>query len=299
MLIFHSKDKFKFIRQIIIILLLFAINLRPMIVKENEKVEELVTEIDVLFVIDNTISMKAEDYNGSIPRMSAVKRDCSHIIASLPGARFSVVKFENKSMVMIPFTTDANKAIQCINTLSGIDKYNAKGSSMNVVKEDMKKQLDRDSENEKMVVFFISDGEITNEDKLESFSDCASKIDDGAVLGYGTETGGKMQIKQYDGTITYLEDPTEYDSSYKHPVALSKIDEKNLKKIASDMNIDYIHMEKQADIDAKLEDIKNNASKKMKEKDEDTKTDLYYIFLVPLVIVIGYEIIDYKKKIVI
>ena len=57
-----------------------------------------------------------------------------------------------------------------------------------------------------------------------------------------------MQIKQYDGTITYLEDPTEYDSSYKHPVALSKIDEKNLKKIASDMNIDYIHMEKQVDL---------------------------------------------------
>lgn len=300
MLILHSKDKFKFLRQFIIIVLIFVINLRPMIVKENDKVEELVTEIDVLFVIDNTISMQAEDYNGTIPRMSAVKNDCEHIINNLPGARFSVIKYENNPMVMIPFTTDANKAIQCINTLSGIEKYSAKGSSMNVVKETMDKQLDRDKKDEKMVVFFISDGEITNDEKLESFSSLSNRIDDGAVLGYGTEAGGKMQIKNYDGTMIYIEDPTTYNpDGFGHPAGLSKIDESNLKKIAKDLGIDYIHMERQQNIDSKLENIKNNASKKIKQKDEDTRVDIYYIFLVPLTVLIICEVIDYKKKLVV
>jgi len=275
-------------------------NLRPMIIEGNGKVEQMVTDIDVLFVIDNTLSMRAEDYNGSIPRMTAVKNDCEHIIANLPGAKYSVIKFENSSTIMIPFTNDANKAIQSIKSLSELSKYSAKGSSLNVAKEDMKRQLDRDKKDEKMVVFFISDGEITGKDDLlESYKDLESYIDDGAVLGYGTEAGGKMKIIDYDGSIIYLEDPTTYDADYKHPPGISKIDEGNLKKIASDLGIDYVHMDRQSNIDSKIEDIKKVAKKNVEDKEDTIKTDLYYIFLVPLTLLVLYEVFDYKRKAVV
>ena len=46
----------------------------------------------------------------------------------------------------------------------------------------------------KRILFFISDGEITSEEKLSSFSSIKKYVDDGAVLGYGTSSGGKMKI---------------------------------------------------------------------------------------------------------
>jgi len=297
MLIFHSKEKIKFIRQAFIVLLLFALNLRPMIAKENVKSEELVTELNVLFVIDNTISMSAEDYNGQTSRMTAVRNDCEYIIKNLNGARFSVIKFDNDSKIMIPYTSDGNKPIQCVNVLAGIEKLYARGSSPNVVKDDMEKQLKNASNDRKNIVFFISDGEITNEDELASFKSLSKHVDDGAVLGYGTQEGGKMLVTDYSGKTTYLEDPTKYNTSgYGNPVALSKIDENNLKKIAKDLEIDYIHMEKQSNIESKLKDIQNTAKKNTEEKNEDAYTDIYYIILVPILILVIFEIFDYKRK---
>ena len=95
------------------------------------------------------------------------------------------------------------------------------------------------------VVFFISDGEITNDDKLKSFSGASSYLDGGAVLGYGTSQGGQMKVQKsmYMDEKGYLED-TESSSN-----AVSKINENNLKTIAQDMGIDYIHMEKHSIIE--------------------------------------------------
>ena len=40
-----------------------------------------------------------------------------------------------------------------------------------------------------------------------------------------------------------------YDEDYNTQIALSKIDEKNLNQIASDINVDYVRMEKTSNID--------------------------------------------------
>ena len=60
---------------------------------------------------------------------------------------------------------------------------------MNVSKDMMIKILERDSEKEdgKTYVFFISDGEITNDDELDSFAEIAEYIDGGAVFGCGEQ----------------------------------------------------------------------------------------------------------------
>ena len=72
------KNKVNVARRFVIIALLFTINLRPMFKTGN--VKETSSSFDVLFVIDNTISMVAEDYNGRTPRLTAVKKDSQYII---------------------------------------------------------------------------------------------------------------------------------------------------------------------------------------------------------------------------
>ncbi|MCI8393807.1 MAG: hypothetical protein HFJ23_08835 [Clostridia bacterium] len=75
------KNRGNITRRMIIIALLFMINLRPMIKTGDAKMVS--SNLDVLFVIDNTISMVAEDYAGGIPRLTAVKRDTEYIIDKL------------------------------------------------------------------------------------------------------------------------------------------------------------------------------------------------------------------------
>ena len=57
----------------------------------DDNAEVISNDLDVLFVVDNTISMIAEDYNGDNTRLSAVKEDIKHIVEELEGAKFSIV----------------------------------------------------------------------------------------------------------------------------------------------------------------------------------------------------------------
>lgn len=288
-----SKSKYSFIRRILIIILIFVINLRIMISSPNVKIQT--NNLDVLFVIDNTISMVAEDYNGNSSRLSAVQNDCKYIIEQLYGANFSVISFNNSSRIIIPFTKDGNLAIEAIKTIQTMDETYAEGSSLNTALEDTLSVLEGSAKksDRKRVLFFISDGEITNDDKLKSFSQAKKYVNNGAILGYGTLQGGKMKIKnRYTDEISYIQD----ESSWPYSIAISKIDESNLKTIASDIGIDYIHMEKQSNISYKLKAIKQDLMKTSGDEEKESFTDIYYIFALPLSLLLIYELISHKRR---
>ncbi len=85
-----------------------------------------------------------------------------------------------------------------------------------------------------------------------------------------------------------------YDDAYSRKTAISKIDEENLKKIASDLKIDYIQMSKTSNINYKLSDIKKIVSNSQSNEEKvNSYSDIYYYFAVPLVILI---ILDFILK---
>lgn len=293
LLIFISKSKKRAIRQIIIIILIFVINLRIKVTSAN--VETMATNMDVLFVIDNTLSMIAEDYNGTDRRLDAVKADCEYIIDELSGANFSIITFNNESAILTPFTKDQMMTKNAISTIKTMDNLYGKGTTLNNPYENMLAQLEKANEKDssrKTVVFYISDGEITAEDSsLDSFEDLKEYIDDGAVLGYGTESGGRMKYDSESTDLYYVQDFTgDYAGD-----AISKIDEENLNKLADDMGIDYIHMTDQSNIDDKLEKIKAETVSDS-ENSSKSSVDIYYIFVIPLLGLLIYEFIWYKRN---
>ncbi len=291
-IILKSKNIKKYFRQIIIVILLFIINLRIMYPNKNGKVME--TNLDILFVIDNTISMMAEDYKNSETRLDAVKEDCKYIINELSGSNFSVITFDNSSKIVTPLTKDQNITIGAIDSMYAMDKSYAMGSSMNTALEDLEDSLKRADEKKdrNSIVFFISDGEITNDETLKSFSSIKKYIVNGAVLGYGTSAGGYMKVKDplYE-TEEYIKDNEDINKN-----AISKIDENNLKKIAKDMDIEYIHMEKKENINSKIKEIKNKEIQSLDNTDKSLYNDTYFIFVIPLAGLLIYEFIDYSKK---
>lgn len=292
--VIKGRRKWGLVRQILIILLLFVINLRIMIKSPNSEV--MSNNLDVLFVIDNSLSMLAEDYNGNEKRMDAVKSDCKHIMDELSGSRFSIIAFDDTAQIVIPYTRDINLIYESLEILITNDSYNAKGTTLNVAKDltlESLKNISKDS-NRSRIIFFMSDGEITNGESLESFSKIKQYVDSGAVLGYGTKSGGKMLVKKslYEDEEIYLQDKTNYP----YVDAISVIDEKNLKSVANDMGVDYINMSKQSNIDSKLKEIKNGVVKKVNKSDKSSYKDTYYFFVIPLIIILIYEFIIFKRR---
>ena len=204
------KGVWNFIRQIIIAIMVFIICLRPSV--PTDKVTIVNNEVDVLFVVDNTISMLAEDYgsdNGR--RIDAVKADVETIMDDFAGARYALITFGDDPLYMVPYTTSPDAVIQAINTLEGETKNYADGTSMNTAFDTMQEVLEQHAaqqEDDKdkhgdfetgriQVVFFISDGEITSNDRLRSYERLADYVDVGGVLGYGTTSGGEMYVRSY------------------------------------------------------------------------------------------------------
>ena len=99
-----SEKIFTLARLFVIYLLVLIIGLRPVSVATDY--EFSTKNLDVLFVVDTTISMWAQDYNGNRPRMDGVKNDISYILGELAGSNFGLVTFDDTAHVLSPFTQD-------------------------------------------------------------------------------------------------------------------------------------------------------------------------------------------------
>ncbi len=271
---------------VVILAMAFLVNLRIMDKKYDSQIE--MKNLDVLFVVDTTISMWAEDYDGSNPRMEGVMKDAEYIIDELTGSNFGLIRFDNRGQILAPFTQDHGTVRDALSTIKMPDRYYATGSSLNNSYDDMKSLLE--SSNQKdgrmTVLFYISDGEITDGSKLMSFKELEPLIDAGAVLGYGTTKGGKMK-DTYGG---YMYDNETNDK------AVSKIDENNLKQIANDMDIDYIHMKSTANVKYLVESIKNGSSLTIEKADTVSYEDTYYIYAIILGAVLFINLIVFIRR---
>lgn len=146
------------------------------------------TNLDVIFVVDNTISMLAEDYNGNETRITGVQKDMEYIMNKLQGARYSIITFANSSEILVPLTKDKNITMQALKAMQVPHQYHAQGSTLNASLDNMIKVLkaSKIKGDRTTIVFFISDGEITNDEQLKSFIEASKYVNGGAVLGYGT-----------------------------------------------------------------------------------------------------------------
>ena len=296
LLFFKRKGLFNYIRQILIVFLMFVINMRIMILADD--VTNMTSNVDIMFVIDNTISMLAEDYNGDEKRLDAVKEDCKYIIEKFAGASYSLIVFDNNVQRMLPYTIDTEMVIHAIDLLEGQSQFYATGTSLNHVMAEMDKMLDNNRDTYK-ILFFISDGEVINSDELKSYGELGKYVDNGAVLGYGTDKGGVMRPVQFAGDSDTADILYYYDENDNWVQAISKIDEKNLKQIAKNFGVSYVHATDRKAVNKQVEKIIDklgqNGEFKMGDGSKGYK-ETYYYFVFILMGILIYDFIYYRKK---
>ena len=295
LLLLKRKGWVAYIRQIVIVLLLFTINLRVMLPDDEKVVKTPTINAYVLFVIDDTISMVADDMPDDKTRLEAVAEDCDYIIDNLNGAHFGVVTFNNMAQILTPYTNNPDHVKSMIKTISPLREKYAQGSSFNLCQGLIADQIKvaRDKEDTNVYVFFFSDGENNKDDKIKSYGEVGNNIDGGAVLGYGTKAGGKMDLKvtsKYGVETVRIKDSNGKD-------AISCIDEDNLKKIAGEMNVDYIKVKEPADLDKTINGILDNVKMTEEERTEVGKIETYYFFIPPLAALLLWDFFHFKRKV--
>lgn len=268
----------------IVLVLVFLINMRFMKISYDQNVQ--MNNLDIMFVLDTTISMWADDgYSGS--RIDSAIKDAEYIMDKMDGSNFSLIRFDNRGQILSPFTQDSSNVRDAFITIKAPVYSYANGSNLNAPYEEMSDLLVSSSkkENRMSVVFFMTDGEVTDGSEMLDYSELRGLTESGAVLGYGTEKGGEMYVK--DQALHVMDTST---GDY----AVSKIDEENMKALASELGIEYIHMTKTENISATLEKIKAASSTTIDKTKLANYTDIYYIFTIPLILMLlaeGYYLI--------
>ncbi|MDQ4215788.1 VWA domain-containing protein [Microbacterium capsulatum] len=222
--------------RILLVLACGVLLLRPGI--PGGQVRTLASATDVVIAVDTTASMVAEDWNGKEQRLAGIRADVRALVAAYPGARFALLTFDANPILRLPLTTDSGALVSAVDVLQPEVTRQSKGSSIGIANRLVAQTLQsaqKASPDRARLFFYLGDGEQTVTSSPESFSGAKQYVSGGGVLGYGTAAGGPMRetTGAFGGAGAYIQ--------YQGANALSRIDEKNLQRIASDLGVTYQH----------------------------------------------------------
>lgn len=223
------------LRRGLMVLLIAVVAVRPVTPIEGEQTQRM--DADVFFVVDRTGSMNAEDYDGGKPRLDGVRADMQEIMSMTEGSRYSIIAFDSTATSQLPLTTDAGAATAWVDTLSTEPTEYSKGSNVDRPLDTLVQAVSdtsKDDPDSHILVYMLTDGENTDDEKSESFSPLAPMVDGGGVLGYGTEQGGAMKARGGSQDGKYI---TDADGRK----GMSHIDEDQLSTIADQIGVPYLH----------------------------------------------------------
>jgi len=215
-----------------------------------------VSNLDVIFMVDNTPSMGALDYDGTQQRIAGIQKDLLALGNKFQGARLEVITFDSNANIILPFTTDLSAFSSAVQGMTPEPSTYSQGTDISIPISLAVQQLQASkaaySEHDRLV-FYLSDGEQTAGTAVQSFAPLSSYISGGAVLGYGTTTGAQMvdynALPAASGTVpSYIQ--TVNLSTGKLGPAISKMDPSNLQAIASQMKIKFLDRDRGGSINS-------------------------------------------------
>ncbi len=220
---------------------------------QSEEIE-VTSNIEIVFAIDRTGSMAAEDLAEGRTRIDAVKDDVLALLDATAGSRYAIVTWDSTTRVELPFTTDGSAARSFAEVMHQEITEFSKGSSstrpVNTLYDLLTSAEEQRPENIRYLIV-MSDGESTDSEATyeTAWSELAPLIDGGAVIGYGSEQGGPMRVfvpgQGLSGsTEEYMTDPSANPGGPTNdagePLAISRIDTESLRQISDELGVELL-----------------------------------------------------------
>lgn len=204
------------------------------------------SDLEVLVLVDRTTSMSARDWHGDQPRLDGARRDVSELMTALPSSRFTIVTFGKDVRIELPSTNDVGFVEETLSLVPREEPFAGSGSLVDRPLDRMQAlltQMREENPDRRRVVVLMTDGENTATGEQRSFAPLAPLVDAGVVLGYGTERGGLMPLDEEEPSAGWVPDPATGEP------ARSRIDEANLRTVARQMGVPYLHREAPGGLD--------------------------------------------------
>ncbi len=243
--------------------------------------------VDILFAIDTSKSMLAEDIKPS--RLSRVKLEIEDFIKNLSGDRIGIVAFAGNSFLQCPLTVDYDGFLT---NLQGVDTQTVpkEGTSISAAIDECINAYERNSRKNKIVIL-ITDGEDHEGKVIEAAQNAQKNGIKIFCIGIGTKDGVVIPITSETKKVTYLKDVSGR-------VVKTKLDDTLLKKIAFITGGSYFHA---AEYNFGLEELyKDRLSKVKREaaevKVEKVKKDRFQLFLLAVFVILLSEPFISERK---
>lgn len=246
----HRIGAIRAVRRFLAVALLFVAALGPGYGTTTTKV--VLTDADVFILMDTTTSSNAEDWDVTgATRLEAMKQDAIAIMEQYAGSRYSLITFDSAAITRLPLVRDPIALRAVLESLDVELTQYAGGGDIGRAAALLERRLreSREDHPERVqLVFYLGDGEQTATTGPTSFSASGSLVQKGGVLGYGTLAGGRMRENDYVPYDWYSSDVDPTDDGAEPPYvkdgavdAVSRIDEGNLRAVASQLGVGYQH----------------------------------------------------------
>ncbi|MBI4530836.1 MAG: VWA domain-containing protein, partial [Candidatus Latescibacteria bacterium] len=178
--------------------------------------------IDLIFVIDTSVSMLAEDIKPN--RLERAKFAVAEMIDALEGDRVGIVGFAGAAFVQCPLTLDYGAAKMHIDALD-VGSVPAQGTAIGEAIKVAHRAFTV-KERQSKVIVLLTDGEDHEGNPVEAAREAA---DDGVrvdIIGIGTPDGELIPVRNEDGSIDYKRDEDgRVVKTVLHEAALSEVAE--------------------------------------------------------------------------
>lgn len=203
-----SKRKLKIVLEVLTIFFFIFALARP---QGDQAREEVKSEgIEIMILADVSKSMLSEDVRPS--RMELMKRELIRFLDMSPGDRVGLIAFAGSAVLLSPLTTDKSALKMYIESLS-TDSISNQGTDFKRALQEAQTALARGGleSGEGAVVtralLVASDGEDHEQGALDFAKDLTKEGVRIFTLGFGTEKGGPIPIRDVRGSlIGYLKD---------------------------------------------------------------------------------------------
>jgi len=248
-----NQSLFKSVLKVIIWCLIFAcLSIALVNPKIGTKFETIKREgVDIVFAVDVSKSMLAEDIAPN--RLDKSKQLVTQIINNLASDRVGIIAYAANAFPQLPITTDyaaAKMFLQQMNT----DMLSSQGTAINAAIELAETYFDNEEQTNRVLII-ISDGEDHfGESAVRAAEEASEKGLRIFTIGVGDIKGGPIPIKRNGVILNYKKDR-------QGETVITRLNEENLKSIASQANGVYINGKNTNEVVETIRDILNQMDK--------------------------------------
>lgn len=253
----------------------------------GSKLEEVKREgIDIIFAIDVSNSMKAEDIKPN--RLESTKKAISRLIDKLTEDRIGLIVFAGEAYLQLPLTPDYS-AVKLLLDAIDTDIVPIQGTAIGSAIRLAVKTFPQDSKKHKVLII-ITDGENHEDDALGEAKDATKQGIVIHTIGIGSPLGAPIPIYQNNQIIGYKKDK-------QGNIVITKLDESLLKQLALAGNGQYFQVSsQQRELDNILKEIAQIEKKEYAAKIFTEFEDQFQYFLIASLIFLLIEFFLSEKR---